>query len=61
MSNYKEMYLTLARAQRDAILILQEGQQKAEELFLSSETPDYLRVLRYDTSDDDTDGLDKDL
>jgi len=46
MSTYKEMYLILARAQRDAVLILQEAHQKAEEIVLSVEVPDHLRVLR---------------
>jgi len=46
MPTYKEMYFTLVRAQRDAILILQEAHQKAEELFLSADVPDHLRVIR---------------
>ena len=46
MSTYKEMYYTLLRAQRDAILMLQEAHQKTEELFLSADVPDHLRVLR---------------
>ena len=46
MSAYKEMYLTLVRAQRDAILILQEAYQEAEEMLLSAEVPDHLRALR---------------
>jgi len=46
MSNYKEMYYTLLRAQRDSILILQEAHQKTEEMFLSADVPDHLRVLR---------------
>ena len=45
MSTYKEMYFTLIRAQRDAILKLQEGHQKAEEILLSAEAPDHLRVI----------------
>jgi len=45
MSTYKEMYYTLFRAQRDAILILQEAHQKAEEMFLSVDVPDHLRVV----------------
>jgi len=44
--SYKEMYYTLLRAQRDAILILQEAHQKTEEMFLASDVPDHLRVLR---------------
>ena len=43
---YKEMYLTLVRAQRDAILAMQEAHQKAEEILLSAEVPDHLRVVR---------------
>ena len=50
MPTYKEMYLTLIRAQCDAILILQEAHQKAEDLLLSADVPEYLRVLRF-TSD----------
>ena len=46
MPTYKEMYLTLIRAQRDAILILQEAHQKTEDMLLSAEVPDHLRVLR---------------
>jgi len=46
MPTYKQMYLTLVRAQRDAILILQEAHQKTEEMFLSADVPDHLRVLR---------------
>jgi len=46
MPTYKEMYFTLARAQCDAILILQEAHQKAEEMFLSADVPDHLRVIR---------------
>ncbi|MCL2842299.1 MAG: hypothetical protein FWE28_02365 [Oscillospiraceae bacterium] len=49
MSTYKEMYLTLAHAQRDAILILQEAHQKAEEMLLSAEVPDHLRVVRLES------------
>ena len=45
MSLYKEMYLTLMRAQRDAILILQEAHQKAEEMCISPDVPDHLRVI----------------
>jgi len=46
MPTYKEMYLTLVRAQRDAVLILQEAHQKAEEMFLSANVPDHLCVVR---------------
>jgi len=46
MPNYKEMYYTLLRAQRDIILIIQEAHQETEEMFLSANTPDHLRVLR---------------
>jgi len=46
MPTYKEMYLTLARAQRDAVSILQEAHQKAEEILLSVEVSDHLHVLR---------------
>lgn len=46
MPTYKEMYLTLARAQRDAILILQEAHQKTEDMLLSADVPDHLRILR---------------
>ena len=45
MPTYKEMYLTLVRAQRDAIILLQEAHQKTEEMFLSADVPDHLRVL----------------
>jgi len=45
MPSYKEMYLTLVRAQRDAILILQEAQQQTEEMFLARDVPDHLRVM----------------
>ena len=50
MPTYKEMYLTLARAQRDAILLLQEAHQKAEEMALSADMPNHLRVLRLESS-----------
>lgn len=33
--DYKEMYLTMARAAEKAITILIEAQQKSEELYLS--------------------------
>ena len=46
MSTYKKMYLTLVRAQRDAILILQEAHQKTEEMFLAIDVPDHLHVIR---------------
>ena len=46
MPTYKEMYLTLVRAQRDVILILQEAHQKTEEMFLATDVPDHLRVIR---------------
>ena len=46
MASYKEMYFTLIRAQRDAILVLQEAHQKAEEMVLSADVPDHLRVIR---------------
>jgi len=46
MPTYKEMYFTLARAQRDAILILQGAHQKAEEMLFSDDVPDHLRVIR---------------
>jgi len=49
MPIYKEMYLTLIRAQRDAILLLQEAHQKTEEMFLSSDAPEHLRVLRLES------------
>ena len=45
MPNYKEMYYTLVRAQRDAILILQEAHQKTEEMLLSADVPAHLRVV----------------
>jgi len=45
MPTYKEMYLTLVRAQRDAVLILQEAHQKAEDMLLSADVPDHLRVI----------------
>jgi len=52
MSTYKEMYLTLIRAQRDAILILQEAHQKTEDLLLSAEVPDHLRVVHLEAPPD---------
>ena len=52
MPNHKEMYYALLRAQRDAILILQEAHQKTEEVYLSSETPDHLRLLCPEPPDD---------
>jgi len=45
MPSYKEMYFILLRAQRDAILALQEGHQKAEAMLLSFDVPDHLRVV----------------
>ena len=50
MPIYKEMYLTLVRAQRDAILILQEAHQKAEEMLLSADVSDYLRIVRLESN-----------
>lgn len=38
--DYKEMYLTMARAVEKAINILAEAQQKSEELYLSETGPD---------------------
>ena len=35
MNNYKEMYLILFNAITDAIKILQEAQQKVEEIYIS--------------------------
>ena len=58
MPNYKEMYLLLARAQRDAILILQEAHQKAEEMCISPELPEHLRLL--DPEPPDGAGLERD-
>ena len=57
MSNYKEMYYTLLRAQRDAILILQEAHQKTEEMYISPAAPDHLRLLHPESPDDT--GLDE--
>jgi len=45
MPNYKEMYYALLRAQQDAILILQEAHKKTEEMYISPEAPDHLRLL----------------
>ena len=38
MPDYKEMYLTLFRAMTKSIDILQEAQQKTEEMYISGET-----------------------
>jgi len=54
MPTYKEMYLTLVRAQRDAILILQEAHQKAEEIFTSTDVPDHLRVVCLEPEGEDS-------
>ena len=48
MPSYKEMYLALVRTQRDAILILQEAHQKTEEMFLTADAPDHLRIVHLD-------------
>ena len=53
MPTYKEMYLTLVRAQRDAILILQEAHQKAEEMVLSAEPAGHLRIVRLESAQND--------
>ena len=37
MDKYKEMYLVLFNAITDAIKILQEAQQKVEEMYISEE------------------------
>ncbi|MCL2588813.1 MAG: hypothetical protein FWD84_05330 [Oscillospiraceae bacterium] len=54
MPNYKEMYYTLLRAQRNAILVLQEGHQEAEELLLSFDLPEHLRLVHAERSEDQT-------
>ena len=45
MPSYKEMYFTLLRARRDAILLQQEAHQRTEEMFLAADAPDHLRVI----------------
>jgi len=44
MSDYAAMYKTLFNSTTDAIRILQEAQQKTEELFISAPEPE-LRIL----------------
>jgi len=45
------MYLILIRAQRDAVLTLQEAHKKAEELLRSADVPEYLRILHLTSND----------
>ena len=61
MPNYKEMYYTLLRAQRDAILILQEAHQKAEELYLSPVMSEHLYLIHPEPAEekDIDEGLDE--
>ena len=40
MPDYKTMYATLFRSQTNAIHLLQEAQQKTEDMFIEAEEPD---------------------
>ena len=44
--DYKEMYLTMARETENATSILIEAQQKCEELYLNSATPE-IKLLHF--------------
>jgi len=59
MADYKEMYLALFRKMTKAISLLQEAQQDAEEIYMSSREPN-IRVLTPDPESipDKTDELD---
>ena len=51
MANYKEMYLTMARATEKAIQLLITAQQTCEELYLSSEEDSVLHIVTSDRDD----------
>ena len=40
MPDYQEMYQSMFRAMTKAITILQEAQQRSEELYMADESPD---------------------
>ena len=44
MANYREMYLTMARATEQAIRLLIKAQQTCEELYLFTEEDPILRI-----------------
>ncbi|MDL2232136.1 hypothetical protein LJC63_00965 [Ruminococcaceae bacterium OttesenSCG-928-L11] len=50
MPDYAAMYRTLFNAQTYAIRVLQQAQQKTEEMYLSAPEPD-VRTLEYDDKD----------
>jgi len=54
MPNYKDMYLALFRAITEAISILQQAQQKAEEAYLNANVPED-KVLPFTTFTDEAD------
>lgn len=49
--DYKEMYLTMARAAEKAINILVEAQQKSEEMYLNS-TVSEIKLLHFGEQSD---------
>lgn len=49
--DYKEMYLTMARAAEKAINILVEAQQKSEEMYLNS-TVSEIKLLHFEEQSD---------
>lgn len=51
MPNYMEMYKILFRSQTKAITLLQEAQQKTEEIYISE--PPKILLLKSDTPKDD--------
>lgn len=53
MADYVAMYRTLFNAQTDAIRVLQQAQQKAEEMYLSAPGAN-IRVIDRDNKDFET-------
>ena len=53
MPDFREMYVSLFRETTKAIDILQAAQQKTEEIYISAEPSDNLRLLRPDEDEED--------
>ncbi len=53
MPDFREMYVTLFRETTKAIDILQAAQQKTEEIYISSDPSDNLRLLRPEEDEED--------
>ena len=44
MPNYKEMYLTLFNAVTDALELLEQAQQKSEEIYIETDTDNDVKL-----------------